>query len=684
MAERRSRRTPVWGGSFGRAVCVLLALFLVFSAPAAGASAGQAACTLPRPADSDKVLLIASSGGALFSTHTLQGQSLTTTAATVHIPAGAGKLYVMLSSRDATVWKITGDAQRVAALVLMGPSVSGGIAAAETGVPKERVAIVSAADCYPLRGVKKDVIAGGTLRVALEKELHRMIDAAAWEERIWEVNAAPTGINFTAPPAMPPVPQDLDDETWTSASRFSIYRGVENFALQDIVSGAPVAPYLVLPQYAGLAQLVKLGALVHANAPKIPPARPGAQVVIAGVYVNKYWIVSEMPAYPAEADASFVLVAGVRPPPVTGRVCVMSQETGKMLLGASGCVFDRLAAPPAGRDGECPLSGDPGFRAQLQQLFLAKSREAASDKDRDDEIETGSAAADVFFKSGRRKNVSIYGRGSGDIYFLPLKSGNHKIIETPVAGEMNTLVVTDIDYRNARPSFSVAEEGALLIKDDPNSSRGIKIANWQGPGNGVHKPVSCFVFSPNFEVLSANDVIGWIRGQEFGVPARASAPHAAKKSISDKGATTPRLFHDLPANTQIQYVGVYESELHAQRPPGVEGNVYGTITVNVWKRAPVLLVLTSYEPVRWQIIQEEGAHVAGVIISGYYPQSVESDIVGVPIYDLSRGKTKFGYFHGYDEAAVTRHMPRIGRLTGVPLERLYYQGSYKGSYFDIE
>lgn len=80
---------------------------------------------------------------------------------------------------------------------------------------------------------------------------------------------------------------------------------------------------------------------------------------------------------------------------------------------------------------------------------------------------------------------------------------------------------------------------------------------------------------------------------------------------------------DLPRNAQVEAVGVYQGS-KTPSSASTEARKMGTVDVRVKRtRAPVILVLSSYEPVLWRISLEPGAQLAGVLLSGYHQSQVQ-------------------------------------------------------------
>ena len=88
-----------------------------------------------------------------------------------------------------------------------------------------------------------------------------------------------------------------------------------------------------------------------------------------------------------------------------------------------------------------------------------------------------------------------------------------------------------------------------------------------------------------------------------------------------------------PSNPELNIIGAYESD-------GGHGNPPGVTNVHIERRSQMTLVLSSYEPVDWQVTAASGAVINEIILAGYnnHLATVPS---GVPVTDLSGG-TRLG------------------------------------------
>lgn len=131
---------------------------------------------------------------------------------------------------------------------------------------------------------------------------------------------------------------------------------------------------------------------------------------------------------------------------------------------------------------------------------------------------------------------------------------------------------------------------------------------------------------------------------------------------------------DWARDADVEAVGVYEST-GGSHGPGKPSKP-GTVSVRVQRsRNPLVLVLTSYEPVNWEIETDPGARIAAILLGGYNPSRV-SGLAGVRQIDIGRVHAYQQGDSGYGalEAAVARR-------TGKRIKS--FQGRYSGESFVV-
>jgi hypothetical protein len=142
---------------------------------------------------------------------------------------------------------------------------------------------------------------------------------------------------------------------------------------------------------------------------------------------------------------------------------------------------------------------------------------------------------------------------------------------------------------------------------------------------------------------------------------------------STAAAPARPLLADIPSDAKVAAIGVYEAAVTTQRP-GV-GRI-GGIRVNLGPgTSPLVLVLTSYEPVNWHV-QTNGRKIAAILVSGYGGNS--NVLVGGNPNIL---KANLGYAYQLGSPEYLRLQREVARYVAAPIGT--FQGGYKGQEFFV-
>lgn len=150
-------------------------------------------------------------------------------------------------------------------------------------------------------------------------------------------------------------------------------------------------------------------------------------------------------------------------------------------------------------------------------------------------------------------------------------------------------------------------------------------ANTLGDPRGIASPGSIVNGSVAAALAAAAATVAAASG------AKADASTAARRSAADVAAVAatkdgPRsnpvnAMLPVPADAVVEGVGVYQGGPMGSQSTG--GHKTGYVEVRIKRSSkPIVLVLSSYESVRWMLISEPGARLAAVLVSGYYPSQV--------------------------------------------------------------
>ncbi|HSX92691.1 MAG TPA: PQQ-binding-like beta-propeller repeat protein [Hydrogenophaga sp.] len=147
------------------------------------------------------------------------------------------------------------------------------------------------------------------------------------------------------------------------------------------------------------------------------------------------------------------------------------------------------------------------------------------------------------------------------------------------------------------------------------------------------------------------------------------------------GLTAPAaapMIANLPPNARVVAVGVYEGggerTANAQAWPAARRP--GTVRVTVLPdSAPLVLVLSSYEPVNWLVSNQNGRRIAAVLVAGHH----QGRVFGVePVAPVEIGRH---YAHELGSPGYAKLQQAVSAYVGRPIN--LFQGRYQGSEFSV-
>jgi hypothetical protein len=275
--------------------------------------------TLP-PLQGERLVLYSTYEGAALSTSSVGDPNKETTLADVVVEKGKGRLYVLLSSSDAVIWRFTGDVNRVTKVyVSTGQKIEPDApAAGVVGIDRQKVTFGACLRAFDA----VESIEGARSRGDLRKNLGREPDYVG-AHYATAVVSIPSMTQLKAPPEQTKTPVGFDQNIWRDVLLFWP-AGLARVSPGSIVSPTKSIAYDVLPSQGGLAQLTGSGALRRLSGS------------------NEYKIVRPIPRFPAGMggahSAKFLLGRGI-PMPAGDPVhsCVVSEETGEVLSRLISC-----------------------------------------------------------------------------------------------------------------------------------------------------------------------------------------------------------------------------------------------------------------------------------------------------------------------------------------------------------
>ena len=169
---------------------------------------------------------------------------------------------------------------------------------------------------------------------------------------------------------------------------------------------------------------------------------------------------------------------------------------------------------------------------------------------------------------------------------------------------------------------------------------------------------------------AAADIALWLEQLKLQNAARLEQEQANRSAKADaqraSAARTP--IPGVPTNAHVSAIGVYEAAT-----PG-QGRRPGTVDVKlVPSKMPLVLVLSSYGPVQWNI-QANGRPIAAILLSSMHRSTVQGYDGNVVVIGSQHAHEMGSEEHALLKALVAQYLPMPIRL---------FQGTYRGSEFSV-
>lgn len=304
-----------------------------------GLSENRPQADLPGHAAGARLLHVRAGGNSSLSTVSIGSDDVVVGVSALDVEPGAEPLVIVATSRLPTIWKITGTVERVRLFVAKLEVEDD----AETpphvgvvGVPRERVIIPRQQGCAADGISRGGPITSDDLSVLLDRQPERTL--YQWNV----VTGVPSGVGRTSAALSTsrasPAPGDAA-VLWREATK-AWPAGVVEVAADQVVAELPVQAYQVLPQNAGLAQLVAEGALTVSGYQRVRhfsggPSVYGEITFIGGSPGEEYMLpsafrINRKIRFPADVKNSaarrFVRGSNIPAPEGDGGEWIMLQE----------------------------------------------------------------------------------------------------------------------------------------------------------------------------------------------------------------------------------------------------------------------------------------------------------------------------------------------------------------------
>ncbi|MEM6357119.1 MAG: hypothetical protein AAF844_15775 [Pseudomonadota bacterium] len=314
------------------------------AAPSVFRTQAAQACTVPQPPDGAEIVLLSGYEGGALSTLAVAGQEREAEVTKVRIERGPRPLWILASAFTPMVWSLDGATERVAHFIVEGNVPTKGVrkghvTAAVAGLPAEKVRFLPKGACAG-ESWKTDPVEQRLFAVRAARRLgfeptqvatrYTMGTVTLPSGRFEEPGDRQTsdvfrqGWEISATDGLVATGQQHDLQRQSANTMMSLLRfspgGVIAVDPATVVADGPVEPFEVLPQQAGLLQLIQSGAIRQIDR-------------------ESYVVEKPIPRFPAGLGGAhrvrFILAEGVpMPAGSAGHSTVISAETGECLSGA--------------------------------------------------------------------------------------------------------------------------------------------------------------------------------------------------------------------------------------------------------------------------------------------------------------------------------------------------------------
>ncbi|MEA2870917.1 MAG: hypothetical protein QOH67_893 [Hyphomicrobiales bacterium] len=247
----------------------------------------RAACAMPQPSERATVMLLSAYEADALSTTTIWSQDVAVGTGTITVQPGTAPIYLVVASFRPTIWRVQGAAERIERLVLAGNNTGPNAGRRDqlplvgaTGIAAERVTFLGRPGCIgyftEVPSIKAataaGVVRGETGReptvIAGKYEVSGfLVPAGEVITRRNEGKAQLTIIKEGGVLRLQGDTKNIVVRTPSGSLVSELYSfspgGIVEVDPKDVFASKPAKPYEVLPQQAGLIQLVQSGALTQ-------------------------------------------------------------------------------------------------------------------------------------------------------------------------------------------------------------------------------------------------------------------------------------------------------------------------------------------------------------------------------------------------------------------------------------
>lgn len=299
-------------------------------------------CEAEKPPAGMKLVLLGGYEGRALSNVSIGGEDREVSVANVEVAPGAEPIFIVATSHDAMIWRFTGATERVAGFLAHSTAGDPGSQrprVGASGLPSDRVRFTRRWSCLPYF-TDRDY---GQGVLPIELLFGKRPDETVGVQVVHTMRVPDARHETTTPAALAGVAlpnEGAAAPVWRDMERF-YPAGLARIDPASVVAPLPVKRYEILPQQAGLAQLVEEGALKIVGTSRSVTVPPGGGEPTIAERPNAFMIVRKM-RFPAGLTGAhavrFILARGIdMPEGDPGQSCVIAEDDGQRIAGRPGC-----------------------------------------------------------------------------------------------------------------------------------------------------------------------------------------------------------------------------------------------------------------------------------------------------------------------------------------------------------
>lgn len=246
-------------------------------------------CDLPEPEMDARIIYVGGYQAGILSNVAIAGQDSVTETPEVIVQSGNYPLYIVAASHGPMIWRFSGHTERVSRFVVSANSNAGPKGVGATGLSRQRVTFIDQKGCIP-GDWNLDTVKKMALKIALETTLKREVATVIGQNTLREKAGRSRAFDWFSADGHDEITFGHVAQRGDPGEMVSQFSpgGVAELDPTQVIASGKVERYAVLPEEAGLQQLMRNGLVksrdgryrIEAPIPRYPSGLNGAHSVI--------------------------------------------------------------------------------------------------------------------------------------------------------------------------------------------------------------------------------------------------------------------------------------------------------------------------------------------------------------------------------------------------------------------